>query len=167
MPRIHGWIARNRHFFSLITALSLYVVSCATPAMDEPEKSSMRGMWDNPATWTPPPPFEGWRLLGLGFLCPTGTTAWWANVAFFLGVVCFSCRRYPSGFALGLIALILGATTWIECRYEHKYVGYYLWQASHLSLALGSLWAWRSVHREHASLNKGSMSVALPPDKIA
>ncbi len=149
MQRIQGWITTNRRLLCLVAALTLYVVSCATPAMDEPEKSSMRGFSDGP--WTPPPAFAGWQLLLLGCFFPMGTFAWWANIAFYLGVICFYCRRYQSAFALGVVGLLLGAATWIECRYEQKYVGYYLWQASHLTLAAESLWVWRSVRREPLS----------------
>jgi hypothetical protein len=149
MRRIYGWIVTNRHFPFLITALSLYVASCATFAMDEPEKSSMRGFSDGP--WYPPAREMGWQLLLMGLFFPICTLAWWGNIAFFLSVVCFCRRRYQWAFALGVVALCLGAATWIECRHEQKYVGYYLWQASHLSVALGSLWAWRSVRKQPIS----------------
>jgi hypothetical protein len=56
------------------------------------------------------------------------------------GVFCLGVRRPKSAAALGVIASVLGLTTWWARRYDTMMVGYYVWQASLFALAAGAAW---------------------------
>jgi hypothetical protein len=86
----------------------------------------------------------GLELLLLGWAGGNNGVPWSANVFLALGLGCLVLRRHRAATVLGVIASILGLTTWWARRYDTMMVGYYFWQASHFVLAGGALCAIRT-----------------------
>jgi hypothetical protein len=82
----------------------------------------------------------GYTALLCGWI-PPFTLAWSANIAFVTGCVLLLCRRYYAASTAGWVAAVLGLTTWALVAFrEIPYLlpGYYLWQASLITLATGA-----------------------------
>jgi hypothetical protein len=77
----------------------------------------------------------GWHVLLIGWLHPI---PWFANVFFAVGVSHLMRRDHACGRFIGTAAALLALTSWLV---KGKwYLGYYLWQASFIILAVGE-WA--------------------------
>ena len=63
---------------------------------------------------------------------------------FVLGLAALSGRWFRCAAAYGIIASVLGLTTWFMNSFSrphdiHVMIGYYFWQASHLVIAFGAM----------------------------
>ncbi|OWK38520.1 hypothetical protein FRUB_07640 [Fimbriiglobus ruber] len=90
---------------------------------------------------------RGWQfglviLLG-GWGGGNNGVPWSANVFLVAGVYSLADGRYRLAVALGFVASALGLTTWWARPYDTIMIGYYVWQASLLTLALGAVWVLR------------------------
>jgi hypothetical protein len=90
----------------------------------------------------------GFEILLLGWSGGNNGVPWSANVFLALGWFCLWTRRLRLTAALGLIAVLVGLTTWWARRHDTLMVGYYFWQASHFVLFVGALWTLRRSARQ-------------------
>jgi hypothetical protein len=106
---------------------ALYVVSCFLPATCIGSFGNGRG------------PNPGWAHLAFGWMSGLrGLPAWSAN--FVLLGACWLLMRseFRAAALLGILATLLGLTTLTSFKYDGRYAGYYLWQASQFVLAVGA-----------------------------
>lgn len=81
----------------------------------------------------------GFVTLLLGCVPPL-TVPWSANLLLVVGWVLLLCNKTKAALDLGVAAALLGLTTWLfSFEWKELLVGYYLWQSSLLSFALGTL----------------------------
>jgi hypothetical protein len=78
----------------------------------------------------------GLQLLLWGWLAPLCWAPWSANLLLGGGLLALACRNYRGAATLGWLAAGLGLTAW--ALDTHYLLGYYLWQASPILLALGA-----------------------------
>jgi hypothetical protein len=90
----------------------------------------------------------GLEILLLGWGGGNNGLPWSANVVLAAGWFCPWTRRLRMTAALGLIAILLGLTTWWARRHDTLMVGYCFWQASHFVLFVGALWTLRRSARQ-------------------
>ena len=79
---------------------------------------------------------------------------WSANVLLLIGWVLLLCRKYTVALGFGAAAVLAGLTTWAFFQAAELLPGYYLWQASLLAFALGTL-AVRSRAERAAAADRG------------
>jgi hypothetical protein len=129
----------------------LYGVACLLPAID-----------CGPAVPSGDPgnvfDFESGGHLGLELLLfgwggGNNGVPWSANVALALGLLGLWAGRYRDALLAGAVATALGLTTsWVR-GHNALLSGYYLWQGSHLALAVGAGWA---LARRHGGAGPGA-----------
>lgn len=68
--------------------------------------------------------------------------AWSANFVLPIGIVLFLVHCFRAATVLGTLATLLALTTLTSFKHDALYVDYYLWQSSHVILALGAAGAW-------------------------
>lgn len=93
----------------------------------------------------------GLGALLLGWIPPL-CIPWSANLLLLVGWVVLLCGRYRTALLLGVAASLAGLTTlgyWATMQWENLLIGYYLWQASLLLLALG---AWNLSRNKEAGV---------------
>jgi hypothetical protein len=112
----------------------LFLAACILPCLDGGPPST-EGAWPNPE--------EGWHfglvILLFGYTGGNNGVPWSANLLLLLGVACLAFGRPQMAAALGVIASLLGLTTWWVRRGDSFLVGYYVWQACHLALTWGAV----------------------------
>jgi hypothetical protein len=123
----------------------LFLAACFLPCVD----TGTRGPTGDPSF---PDPSEG-RQFGLVILLfgwggGNHGVPWSANVFLALGVVCILSGHSRTAAGFGVVASVLGLTTWLINSFSrpfsvHPLVGYYFWQASQFVFAGGALWASR------------------------
>jgi hypothetical protein len=137
----------DRRGLILCLTLGLYGLACATPAVHGAGGDLL-----------------GLALLGRRWLAPAPAilgVPWSANVLFGAGLLCVACGRYRAASVLGWTAVLLGLTSWTMTE-EDYLLGYYLWQASLVLLALGA-----GVLAAHASCSRPPGLVRLAePDLV-
>ncbi len=113
----------------------LFLLACCLPCIDGgPAVQS----WDFEAGW-----HYGWVILLVGWEGGNNGVPWSANVFLAGGLLCLWRRWFRAALCLGIVASVLGLTTWWVRRYDRLMIGYYVWQMSLLSLALGAALAYR------------------------
>jgi len=111
----------------------LYGLACLLPAIRCRAGAAPADGWD--FEWGRHP---GLALLLWGWGGGNNGAPWSANVALALGAWCLLAGRRRAALLGGVLAAVLGLTTWWVRRSDTLLVGYYLWQASHLALAAGA-----------------------------
>jgi hypothetical protein len=87
--------------------------------------------------------YPGWFALFMGVFEPL---PWSANLFFFVGWGCVLTRQSGGALGCGVLAVLTGLTS---CGFVRELlVGYYLWQASLVTLALGA-WLWHLQQTRH------------------
>jgi hypothetical protein len=130
-----------RRFINLVglTVLLLFLLACWLPCVD-----------CGPAIAFDTFDFEsgthpGWYILLFGWIGGNNGVPWSANVFLAFGVVFLLFRQLRTALILGMIASVLGLSTWWVRRYDTLVVGYYLWQESQFVLVFGAIWALRAA----------------------
>jgi hypothetical protein len=129
------WIREERSGFCfrvLFFVAALYGAACFTPAIyvdDGCATSDLDFRIGSP--W-------GLEILLLGWGGRNNGIPWAANVFLLFGLAMFRARWFRTAFVLGIIASLLGLTTWWVWGFRSLLVGYYLWQASLIVLAVGA-----------------------------
>jgi hypothetical protein len=115
--------------------LLLYVAACLTPVarIDDGIPTSDLDFKDGSPI--------GLVVLLFGWTGGNNGLPWSANVVLALGMLFLLLGRLRLAAVAGAVASLLGLTTWWVLRYSPLLVGYYLWQASLLLLAVGAGWA--------------------------
>jgi hypothetical protein len=114
----------------------LFLLACLLPCIDcGPEVPSSDPGW---------PDFEsGWHfgltILLLGSDGGNNGVPWSANVFLALGLICLVYPKPRAAAVCGVIASVLGLTTWWVRRDDVLLVGFYAWQASLFALAGGAI----------------------------
>jgi hypothetical protein len=114
----------------------LYVLACLLPCIDGgPDSQS-----GDPGF----PDFEkgvqfGFFLLLFGWGGGNNGVPWAANVALVFGLICLAGRRNVAALGWGILASVLGLTTWWVRRYDTLMIGYYVWQACLFLVAAGAV----------------------------
>jgi hypothetical protein len=117
---------RKDYRLALLTGaviLALYLAACVTPAVQ-----IKLG------------PVPGFMVLLTGWNWPE-LIPWSANCFLVAGMFCLLSRKYVAAWNLGLLATVLGLTSWGFVWPMKEYqlsVGYFLWQASLIVLAWGA-----------------------------
>ena len=103
----------------LVLVAGVYALACALPVLHGGDG-----------------PLPGWACL---LLCwrPPLSLPWSANLVLAAGLLCLGRGRYRPASWLGGAAALLGLTTWAFVD-RHVGIGYYLWQASPILLAVGA-----------------------------
>jgi hypothetical protein len=118
--------------------MAFYVAACFTPAIyvdDGISTSDLDFKEGSPI---------GLVILLFGWSGGNNGIPWSANIFLALGLPPLLLGRFRAAFVLGGIASALGLTTWPVWGYDRMLAGYYLWQASLLSLTTGAGYAaWR------------------------
>lgn len=99
------------------------------------------------------PDIDKGQIAGLGILLfgwggGNNGVPWSANVFFAFGIACLWSKWFHAALWSGILATLLGLTTWWVRRYDTLMIGYYLWQASLLALAVGAAFAIRQSARK-------------------
>ncbi len=124
--------------------LGLYLAACFLPCVDcGPVLPDSSGDVAGSAFLGEGGSHVGLEIHLFGWCGGNNGVPWSANVFLCLGYCCFVFRRYRTAAVLGLIATVLGLTTWWVRRYDTLVIGYYAWQASQVVLAIGALWVLR------------------------
>lgn len=130
------FLVRHRHPGSPVwpvglLGLTLYLVACAVPVVyfdDGPSGDTIR--FGSPL---------GLMALMLGWL-PPFTIAWAANPVWLFGVIGLLRGKHTTALICGCAASVLGLATLVFAppigAREHPLAGYYLWEASLVSLAV-------------------------------
>ncbi len=113
-----------------------FLLACCLPCLDGGPAAP--DSWDFEAGL-----IYGWVILLVGWEGGNNGVPWSANVFLFGGLFCLWKGWYRTALCLGIVASVLGLTTWWVRRYDRLTIGYYVWQMSLLSLALGSALARR------------------------
>jgi hypothetical protein len=121
----------------IVVVLVLYGAACLLPCIDggPDTQSGDPGFPDFEAGWQ-----FGLLILLFGWGGGNNGVPWSANVFWAAGVFCLAKGCYRLATTAGVIAAALGLTTWWIRRYDTMMVGYYIWQASLLLLAVGAAW---------------------------
>ena len=128
--------ARRRPLLGTRLAMVLYVAACLLP--------SLRDTTDT---------YSGYWVLVFG-----GTElAWYANLAFFVGVICVFLRRFRMVLILGSIGAIIAGAAW-RAPYD-VLVGYFFWHASMVTLAIAGWIGYRDKSRAAADTPAGSRTI--------
>ena len=121
---------------------ALYLAGCATPCVEfagEPPARDVGDLRFFPDVQAGPQ--LGVTALALGW-SPPWTIPWTANVLLLVGAVLLAVKRNRPAFYCGIAAALLGSGTWMLFPFDDKLirllVGYYLWQASLLALAVAA-----------------------------
>jgi hypothetical protein len=103
--------------------VGLYALGCALPVIHDRDG-----------------PLPGWACL---LLCwrPPLCLPWSANLFLAAGLLCLGRGRYRMAAGLGTASALLGLTTWAFVN-RNVGIGYYLWQASPILLAVGAHGLW-------------------------
>jgi hypothetical protein len=121
-------------FLVVVSLLALYVAGCLAPAVWKTTGPSYGFL------------YPGFLVLIGGWLpeahgpAPWATTLpWSANLLFFVGLVALALRYYRVALLFGVAAsLVAGTTWWAPAGTWAILLGYFLWHAALLGLALGS-----------------------------
>jgi hypothetical protein len=120
-------------------AVTLYATACFLPATDI-------GSFDGGALSDGPvrvQPSLGWEHLVFGWLdFPGSLPAWSANFFLAAGLLALLRSQFQRAIALGALAALLGLMTTTSYKNEGRYIGFYLWELSHVTLALGGIMCW-------------------------
>ena len=117
-----------------------------------------------PAAWACGEVLPGLVLLAVGWM-PPFCLPWCANLLLGIGVLSLARDRCTAASVLGMVAAVLGLTTWVVAGKTDWLLGYYLWQASPVMLALGAHVI--SFNGEQPSGAAGTPSSALPVSATA
>lgn len=138
-------------FVSFLVAMAvclLFLLACFLPCIDcgSPLQIGEEQILD----------FDNGQHIGLGLLLfgwngGNNGVPWSANVFLALGVACLWSRWFRAAFWLGILASLLGLTTWWVRRFDTPIIGYYVWQASLFILAGGAAFIHRKLTKETAS----------------
>jgi hypothetical protein len=124
-------------FVVAMAVLALFGVACFLPCIDGgPHRPPSDLDFHLDSGW-----HFGLEILLFGWSGSNNGLPWSANVVLLLGLGCLVVRLRRAAAVLGFIATVLGLTTWWVRPHETMMVGYYVWQASHMVLAGGALWA--------------------------
>lgn len=86
----------------------------------------------------------GFTILFCGWHGGNNGVPWSANLFLGPALACFLLRRFRTALVLSFIASALALTTWWVRNHDNLVAGYYVWQASHLLLMSGAIFAlWR------------------------
>ena len=79
-----------------------------------------------------------------------GIPAWGSNFVFLYAGICLLRSLRAAAAVMGITAVILGLTTLTSFKSNIVYVGYYVWLASQIVLALGSIigYLWPDVRKD-------------------
>jgi len=135
-------------FLVAVVVCLLNLLACFLPCIDcgPGFQSSDPGFPDFEAGWN-----FGWQILLLGWGGGNNGVPWSANVFLALGLACLWKRWLRAAAWLGVLASLLGLTTWWVRRFNTLMVGYYIWQASLLVLAVGAALSVRKSKRKSGS----------------
>jgi hypothetical protein len=121
---------------------ALYVAACATPCVEfagEPPARDVGDLRFFPDVQAGPQ--LGITALALGW-SPPWTIPWTANAVLLVGAILLALKRNGAALYCGIAAALLGFGTWALFPFDDKLirllVGYYLWQASLLALAVAA-----------------------------
>jgi hypothetical protein len=122
-------------------ASMLYLLACFLPCIDggPDTQSGDPGFLDFEAGW-----HFGLLILLFGWGWGKNLVPWSANLLLVLGLICLGRKRFRAAFWLGILASILGLTTW-SLRRHTPMIGYYVWQASLLMMAISAAFATRKA----------------------
>jgi hypothetical protein len=132
--------------------VGLYLAACFLPCID---CGPVVDGWGDGGT------HNGLVLLLLGGSGGNNGVPWSANVFLALGLLCLWSGGPRAAAALGVLASLLGLTTWWVRRDNTFLVGYYAWQASQLVLAGGSMWVARKSAGRAVGAGEGA-AMTLP-----
>ncbi len=123
MKRARGWI---------LASVVLYALSCGVPAL-----------WVNGEERA-----FGWQALIFGWaVMQFGVVAWLANPVAAIALALHGMGERRAAAVAAAVAVALALTTWLVIRPGDLLVGYYLWQASLLALALAVTLGTRAADR--------------------
>jgi hypothetical protein len=131
----------------LLLVLGVYALACALPAVKDGDGT-----------------LPGWACL-VGCWRPPLCVPWSANLLLASGVLWLGCGRYRVASWLGGAAALLGLTTWAFVD-QHVGMGYYLWQASLILLALGAhMLSAKNPPLQAGSLHRETAAQVLMPQE--
>jgi hypothetical protein len=132
---------RKAPLIALCCVWLLYAIACLLPAIHLKTGAFI-------GHGSPPGPIPGWALLYpgamivLGLFNPTLAPlawAWLANPLLVIGSVLLACRKARGAIVTAVIALVLSAGCLMPSdEVDGLLVGYYLWVASMIALAIGA-----------------------------
>jgi hypothetical protein len=125
---------RGRHLV-LASAMALYGLACALPALEGAGHGVCTGFSDRPAGTYP-----GLGALLLGWI-PPYTVSWFANPLFFVAWILLAVRRFRVASWFGGAATLSAVTTigFIPLgKFSHLLPGFVLWQAAMIALLVGA-----------------------------
>jgi hypothetical protein len=127
-------------FLATMAVCSLYLLACFLPCVDcgPGFEGGDPGFPDIEAGW-----HFGLSILLFGWNGGNNGVPWSANVLLAFGIACLWSRWFRAAFWLGILASMLGLTTWWVRRYDTLMIGYFVWQASLLVLAGGAVIVFR------------------------
>ena len=126
-------MSRGKRCLLVLTGV-LYVSACVAPAIKVDEGGG--GACSSRIGTVP-----GLAALLFGWATYT-CIPWSANVLLLAGVIALLQQRYKGAIVLSWAAVVAGLTTplyWLVGMFQKLLVGYYCWQASLLSFAVGTL----------------------------
>jgi hypothetical protein len=131
--------ARDRRFVRVVVALTLglFAVACCLLTVDEDRYTDGGALHEGP--YNGPHPGWGWLDLLFGWL--SGHPAWFANPTLVVALLLLRIGWRSSAAAAGILAFSLGLTTCATFEIQQLHMGYYIWQVSLLSFAIGACWA--------------------------
>jgi hypothetical protein len=124
-------VSRRQLAVIALTVAALYVAACTSPALYLDESIPRDDIPFDTGTWL------GWKCLlhGYWFFPP-----WAANFLLLVGLRALLSRGFMFARACGIGAFLLGLMMWMVLNDTQLLIGYYLWQASHITLAVGAAW---------------------------
>ena len=128
-------------YVTLILSLALWMLACISPAIEAKADSFHGKIW-----------IDGGSLLFSGFLgILMGLPSWYANPAWFASLMLLAKGKFRSSFIWSISAFFLGMTSVIlfvypfplvneahGCKINGLGLGFFLWMASMLVIAVGS-----------------------------
>ena len=140
-------------------AISLFFLACLAPAIDCNPYSEPVDGWDFETGW-----HLGLNLLLLGHYGGNNGIPWSANIFFIPALACLRFRMFRFAVLFGCLASILGLLTWWVRRYDTLLPGYYLWQLSLFTLAVGPAWM-SYVSGKNVARNESSRQASGCPEQ--
>jgi hypothetical protein len=111
----------------------LYLAACCLPASDIGSLDLREGVHETQPTY-------GIEHLAWGWVdIPSSLPSWGVNFVLWAGMICWLRGRYRIAAALGISAAMLGATTLVSYKLENYYIGFYMWEGSHIAFAAGAI----------------------------
>jgi hypothetical protein len=123
-----------------LAVLGLYVLALFCPAFLDDGWAIADGPPSTPCA------ISGWGALVLGWAWDRSIWAWFANLFLVAALLCFPKKRFGWACSCAYMGTALAATSWFAGR--PLLIGYYLWQASFIVLAIGAHWAYLQHRRE-------------------